>query len=157
MLPGMPPVSRRAFLAAPILVAIGASVAGCTTPPAPVADDPDRDALTQALATEEALLAWTKTWDQGSDLQKAIGRVLNTHVATLTQTLGSSATPSTTPSPSTSAPSPFTETDAFRRATLRAAAEHTKASRDAEPQTAQLLASLAASDAAIATALGAAS
>lgn len=149
----MSSVSRRTVLVAPVALALGASVAGCTAPPAPIAHDPDRDALDAALLLEQSLSSHAGTWTGGPVSRESVIHVLDAHVTRLTQTLGPSASP-TTPSPTTPPPTPSTSTQALRTAAARAATAHTKASQSAGPQTAQLLASLAASDAAIAAALG---
>lgn len=149
----MSSVSRRLVLTAPVALALGASVSGCTAPPAPVAPDPDRDALDAALVIERSLRSRAGTLTGGSVSRTSITRVLDTHISRLVETLGPSAS-SPSPSPSTPPPSPATTPRELQTATERAASAHTKVSQGAGPQTAQLLASLAASDAAIAAALG---
>lgn len=151
----MSPVSRRTFLVAPVALAIGSSITGCTQAPAPVLVDPDREALTVALGVEQELLLQSQT---GPPLGREVSRgevlaCVQTHINRLLDTLGSDTTPVPTASSTTETPSRGTTSSDLSRAAAHAAASHTRASRSASPQTAQLLVSIAASDAAMAVAL----
>ncbi|HVQ87618.1 MAG TPA: hypothetical protein VMT88_05485 [Actinomycetes bacterium] len=155
-------VSRRAVLLSPALAAgsivTAAALAGCTDEAPPVAIDPDRVALTAALVREQQLLnnaqAVARTERQSAIAaagMQQIEAVLTTHVETLTATLGGS-----TPSPSTTLTTPELTpqeltAQELARASDRVAQEHTRALRTVGDEPARLLASLAASDAALAS------
>lgn len=153
----MPSVTRRTVLAAPVILAATAALAGCSDPAPPVAVDPDRERLAAALVIESGLLDDVAAWTGSSVLRDQLVAVFTTHVERLRQTLadpagGASTTSSPSAQPSESAP-PVTTVQLTQRVG-RAVVAHSRALREADPPTAQLLASLAASDTAVSAALG---
>jgi len=155
MLPAMPPVSRRAFV---ILPAAGAGslllglVPGCTDKPSSVPVDPDRVALLAALERERSLLAQSLSWEGDAVPATEVRRVLQTHVERLASTVRAPVTPTSTTTPTPTSTSVVTVPSTFdlAREADRVADGHTQSIPAAGAETAQLLASLAASDAALA-------
>ena len=148
------PLPRRALLRVAgtgVPAGLLLAVAGCTeeeaSPPPP---DPDRSALENALAVEEQLRDVVSALPpdrQGAVAAEAVG-VVGAHLEVLRSALGESTpSPSGSPSPSTASPTDLVEVLA---ATDVAVDSHTAALRQASSATSPLLASLAASDAALA-------
>jgi hypothetical protein len=160
MLPAMPTVSRRAFVISPVaaagsLVASGLTlglVSGCTDKPSPIPIDPDRVALLAAFERERSLLAQSLLWDGEAVPAAEVRAVLQTHVERLASTVSTPVTPTSTATPTLTGSSVVTEPSTLdlAREAGRVADEHTQSIPAAGAQTAQLLASLAASDAALA-------
>ncbi len=156
MLPAMPPVSRRAFVLTPVAAAgsILASwlVTGCTDEPSPTPVDPDRMALLAALEREQDLLAQSLSWEGDAVPAAEVRRVLQIHVDRLASTVGTTVTPTPTesPTPTDSSTATVLSTSELAREADRAADGHTQLLASAGVEPAQLLASLAASDAALA-------
>ena len=156
MLPAMPTVSRRAFVISPVaaagsLLTLGL-VSGCTDKPSAIPVDPDRVALLAALERERGLLAQSLRWEGDEVPAAEVHRVLQTHVERLADTVSTPVTPTSTatsPTPTTSVVTAPSTLDVAREAD-RVADEHTQSVSAAGAETAQLLASLAASDAAVA-------
>lgn len=156
MLPAMQGVTRRRFLTAPVLLLGGSTLAACSDRPAPVALDPERERLDAALVLESQLLLDATTWAADDPSRMPVTTVFSTHVERLQQTLTGTTPPSAsaTDDPATStelttdSPTPPT-TAGLAEQVRRAVAAHTRALRDADPPVAQLLASIAASDAAV--------
>jgi hypothetical protein len=150
-------VPRRSVLLAPVALAAAAATAACTdTAPPPPPTDPDRVALEAAQTIEAELLGLAGRWSVAATgatrLATQVTDVLEAHLATLATTLGS--TPVGTPSASTTSAEPELVTSStLAIAAARAAHAHTTSLRSTGGQAAQLLASIAASDSAIADAL----
>jgi len=153
-------LSRRAVLLTPLALAAGSSLAACSdSPPEPAPVDPDRQALAAALDEEMTLQAMAHAWAPVSSAAnpsaQVVATLLDVHVATLARTLSvatSSPPPSASAAPTGSGPSeapPVTTAD-LAHAAERAAGQHIRASRTVSPAAAQLMASLAASDSALA-------
>lgn len=157
MLAGMSiPLDRRALLramGAGVPVGMLVSVSGCRAQAPPPAPDPDRTALQRALAVEEQLAVAVTGLppDRHQDLTATAVEVIEAHVQVLRSTLGT-APPAVSPSTSPSAdpPPPSTGLDDVLTAAGAAADSHTRELRRASASISPLLASLAASDAALA-------
>jgi hypothetical protein len=157
MLPAMPTVSRRAFVISPVaaagsLLASGLTlgfVSACTDEPALIPIDPDRVALLAALDRERNLLAQGASWQGDAVPATEVQRVLHIHVERLASTVRTSVT-STSPTPTSTPVVVVPSTLELAREADRVADEHTRSIPAAGAETAQLLASLAASDAALA-------
>jgi hypothetical protein len=147
------PLPRRALLrVAGTAVPAGLllTVAGCTEEASPPPPDPDRSALENALAVEEQLrevvTALPPEW-QGAVAAEAVV-VVEAHLDVLRSALGESTpSPSGSSSPSMAPPADLVDVLA---ATDAAVDSHTSALRQASAAISPLLASLAASDAALA-------
>ncbi len=156
---GSSPVTRRRLLVGAAGVPLLLSASACTQDPAddlPV--DPDREALEAAYEVEAATLASLEGWSlkaNDSTVTPTEARtVINAHISALAMAL--SATPSAAPSSSGSESYELVPTlsTAQTAAVLDSAADdHTRALRSASPEISPLLASIAASDAALAAAL----
>lgn len=170
MLTAVHPLTRRRLLLGvvglPSLAAVTAGTSACTSnPPAP-GIDPNRAALEGALVIERALLDVVTAWDGADPAQLALSVVVTEHIEALQSALAdASESPATPPTPSTP-PTPTATTtptedaatgdattDTVRRAADDAADQHTRALRAASAMVTPLLASLAASDAAMAASL----
>jgi hypothetical protein len=153
--PPRPALSRRRLLLAGPAAALGA-LAACSEPEAPPID-PDRVALESALAAEEVLAAAiaASTFDSPELRVQALA-VSDRHVSELREALGAgsagSASPAPSPSPTTAGPSTGS-TDDLVRVLDQTADAHTRALRRAPASLVPFLASLAASDAALAAAV----
>ena len=158
MLPAMPTVSRRAFVISPVaaadsLLASGLTfglVSGCTDKPSAIPIDPDRVALLAALEREQSLLAQSLSWEGDAVPAAEVHRALQTHVERLASTVSTSVTPTATPTPTSTSVVTSPSTLDLAREANRVADVHAQSIPAAGGETAQLLASLAASDAAIA-------
>ncbi len=159
--PPRPALSRRRLLLAGPAAALGA-LAACSEPEAPPID-PDRVALESALAAEEVLAAAiaASTFDSPELRVQALA-VSDRHVSELREALGAgsagSASPAPSPSPTTAGPSTGStgstgSTDDLVRVLDQTADAHTRALRRAPASLVPFLASLAASDAALAAAV----
>lgn len=156
MLPAMPTVSRRAFVISPVaaagsLLTLGL-VSGCTDKPSAIPVDPDRVALLAALERERSLLAESLLWEGDAVAAAEVHLVLQTHVERLADTVSTPVTPTSTATPTPTSTSVVTapSTLDLAREADRVADGHTQSIPAAGAETAQLLASLAASDAAVA-------
>jgi hypothetical protein len=154
MLAAMPtPLPRRAVLrvaGAAVPTGLLLAVAGCTGQASPPPEDPDRSALEDALAVEEQLrdvVVALPPEQQRAVVAVAVDTV-EAHLDVLRSSLGD-ATPSPSVSFSPSAGPPVGLVDLLA-ATDAAVDSHTVALRQASPAISPLLASLAASDAALA-------
>jgi hypothetical protein len=150
----MPPVSRRSVLIAP-LGAVAVLLVGCrssTEEPAPV--DPDRVSLTAALEREESLLQLTAGWRGTTDLltPAAAMAMVTAHIDALKQTLGGGPTPTASVTPTQDNP-PASSDRQLAAAASDTALAHRRALMTTGGPTARLLASLSASDAALARAV----
>ena len=117
---GQRPVSRRAVLAATLLLPVIAACSGGTTPdPSPTSEDPDR-ALRARVAEQEATLiaAYEAITRQFPELAEDLNPILDQHRAHRAALAGDSASPTASPS-ATPAPTPASAADAL--ATLTAA------------------------------------
>lgn len=155
-------VARRRVLlgaaAAPLMLV----ATGCTDEPAPqVVVDPDREALEAAYGVEDQLgrllTQWTSSPDEARTRADAvIGQHLDALSASLGGVLGGEPLPTASPPESDPAASPdastATTTDLVR-ALDDAADAHSRALRTASAPISPLLASIAASDAALAASL----
>lgn len=151
--PGSPPMTRRRLLAGTASVPLLMAASACTgDPPAALPADPDRAALEAARDVEAELLDSLAGWsDQGTLVDKRrVNEVLEAHLAALDTALGSSPSPNPSPSPSTPAAIPTSTAVALVDSATR---DHTRALRSASAAISPLLASIAASDAALAGAL----
>jgi hypothetical protein len=167
-------LGRRSLLriAATLPVVVCAwPLAGCTSD-SPEPADPDRESVEAALAAEEALAAAIASWPAASSYQTAL---VAAHTAVLRETLGMSSAPASaaSSSPSTSATSAATSSTSSattvsttgsttgsttsRSDVVRAANDtersHLRALTSVSAAVSPLLASLAASDAALAESL----
>ena len=153
---------RRPMIALLATCLLGATVSplllvatACTEgPPPTVAPDPDREALQAAYVTEDELRSALTNWaaPRAADKAAAVG-IVDQHLEVLGTSLGGASSPERTASASASASSPA-ETTATVVGRLDAAAdEHSKALRTSGAQIGPLLASIAASDAALAASL----
>lgn len=152
------PMRRQVLLGAvgaPLLLIIG----GCTDQPAvEVAPDPDRQTLEATEEIEAETLSALAGWSDGAD-NSAVSRdearsVISAHIAALATAL--SAPPSTAPSSSESESYELVPTLSTAQAVAAldsAADEHTRALRSASAEISPLIASIAASDAALAAAI----
>jgi hypothetical protein len=148
---------RRVLLSAvggPLLLSIGA----CTDdPPAQPPADPDREALQAARDVEAGALAAMVGWDTAADESSVTPTdaraTVGAHVSALDKAL--TATPTPTPTGSGDAYELLPSPDSWQVVVaLRSAAKHhTRALRTASPEISPLLASIAASDAALAAAI----
>jgi hypothetical protein len=162
MLPTMFPVHRRTVLLAPLAAVTGYLLVGCTdaaTSPAP--SDPEREALMNALNQEADLRQLASRWFEAGNTvvnPQTVAAVLTTHVDTLARTLRATASPvtSTPVVPSTAASpadAPPVTADTLATAAFRTARSHRRTLMTFSAPAAQLLASIAASDVALATSL----
>lgn len=147
------PLPRRALLrlaGTGVPAGLLLTVAGCTEETSPPPPDPDRVALENALVVEEQLrdvVAALPTDPQWAVTLEATG-VVGVHLEVLRTALGESTpSPSVSSSPSTGWPADLVD---LLEATDAAVDSHTAALRQASPAISPLLASLAASDAALA-------
>ena len=155
----MPPAfSRRTALCGALTLPL--LLSACTNDDATPAADPDRAALESALDVELALYDVVGNM-QGLRIRDALQPLgaVQAHVDALDSALGQppsvtaelaplgSASPSVSSSPS---PSPFSTVEEAIRAADRAVNSHTRALRTASAEISPLLASIAASDAAVA-------
>jgi hypothetical protein len=144
----------RAGAGAAALSTLG--LAGCTDQVEPAPPDPDRVALEQALAVEASLLAVLSAWEDGGATALDAVEVVDQHVQVLRAALGASPSPSPTEPSPPSQPSPTEPSAAdpstadVQRGIDDAADAHSAALRTASAGVSPLLASLAASDAALA-------
>lgn len=142
-------LTRRELLGVPVVLGAAAWLAGCSDEPEPAVDPQlaaDHTALTDALASETALLAQA---EQEDDV--AAQTVLAAHVALLRDALGITtdpADPSPSGSPATSAIGP-PQVAALTARLRRAGRSHLAALADVTGPVARLLASVAASDLAL--------
>jgi hypothetical protein len=157
--PGPTPVTRRRVLlgvaGAPLALAV-LTVSSCTEdPPAAPAPDPDREALESARGVENELRATILTWTAEPAEQSTALTVVDGHLSALDVALGaaSAATMSGSPVPSASSADLPTSTATLVTRLDVAVDEHTMALRSASPQISPLLASIAASDAALGAAV----
>ena len=148
----MPPsLSRRTALWGALTLPL--LVSACTNNEATPAADPDRIALEAALEVEQELLGVVERWNRSGRLPVDAINVVNNHVSTLGIALGK-ASPSPSPTGSSSyllvPGGPSVSTQAVIAAADSATNKHTRALRSASPTITPLIASIAASDAAIA-------
>ena len=148
--PEVTPVTRRRVLMGAATAPVLLLATACTEEPvAPVAPDPDRDALQAAFDIEGGLLAALSSWTAPSgDDKTAVLQVIESHIDALRTSLGSQQS-----SGSASPSSPAESTVSVTRMLDAAADEHSRALRTASPPISPLLASIAASDAALAASL----
>lgn len=147
------PLPRRALLRVAgtgVSAGLVLAVTGCTEKAAPPPPDPDRSALEDALAVEEQLRDVAAALPPDGRYAFALDAVgiVDAHLEVLRSALGES-TPSSSGSPSPSTAPPVDLADLLS-ATDAAVDSHTSALRQASPVVSPLLASLAASDAALA-------
>lgn len=149
-------LDRRALLRAAgagLPAGVLVAVSGCRAQTPPPAPDPDRVALQRALAVEEQLAVAVAGLppDRHPSLTDTAVEVVDTHVQVLTSALGTTS-PSASPAASPSAGSSPSSTglDDVLTAAGAAADSHTFELRRASASISPLLASLAASDAALA-------
>ncbi|MCZ3390199.1 MAG: hypothetical protein LH645_14035 [Actinomycetia bacterium] len=160
MFPPVPAsLTRRRLLlgavGAPLLLSIGA----CTDdPPVDLPTDPDRAALEAAQEVEAATRASLEGWPASADYSAVTpadaSAVVSAHISALATAL--SMSPAALPSPSGSEPDvlrPTLSTSEVVAVLDAAASDHTRALRTASPEISPLLASIAASDATLATAI----
>ncbi len=157
---GSAPVTRRRLLVGAVGVPLLLSASACTEDaPAELPADPDRDALQAARDVEAATLVSLENWpaeDVGSSAvtPAAARTVVSAHVDVLDQTL--SQPPSRAPTASRSESYELDRTLSTGQVVAlldSAADDHTRALRGASPEISPLLASIAASDAALAAAI----
>lgn len=153
------PLSRRALVAGAMAVP-AVALAACSRTPEPAPADPERQQLEAAREVEAQLLVALQSDDSTpSDATEAVEQHLQALAGALGETEptpSASASPSATSSPSvtaSSAPSDGLAILSPVKAADRAADEHTRGLRVATARITPLLASIAASDAAIAAAL----
>jgi len=155
-------VRRRTVLLAPLVVVTGHLLGGCTDKTIPVArNDPDREAVGSALTVETGLLQLAAQWSDAGDFvanPQTVVAVLTTHVDVLSKALGTTIGAG---SSAAASPSSGSSSSAMPRATAatlqiragQAARSHTRALLSISGPAAQLLASIAASDIAVADSL----
>ncbi len=162
-----PPVpasmTRRRLLLGGLGASLLLSVSACTEdPPADLPTDPDRDALEAAKGLEVTTLASLAGWTAGDDdsavTPTRARAVVGAHISALATALSTPPTTSAPPTPVPSGsesflPAPVDFTKQVVAALDAAASDHTRALRTASPQITPLLASIAASDAALAAAI----
>jgi hypothetical protein len=151
--PELSPMTRRRVLLGATVSPLLLVATACTEDPPPtVAPDPDREALQAAYVTEDELRSALTNWaaPRAADKAAAVG-IVDQHLEVLGTSLGGASSPERTASASASSPAETTATVVGR---LDAAAdEHSKALRTSGAQIGPLLASIAASDAALAASL----
>lgn len=156
-----PPVTRRSLLAGTASLPLLLAASACTSdPPAALPPDPDRAALDAARDVEAELLDSLAGWSEPGMLldKRTTSEVLAAHLAALDTALGSSPAPSPSSSSfdsdqlSQSMPAAIPTSTAVALVDA-AARDHTRALRSASAAISPLLASIAASDAALAGAL----
>jgi hypothetical protein len=166
----LPPVPasvtrRRVLLAAaggPLVFSIGA----CTDdPPVEPPADPDREALEAAREVEMTALASIEEWwpdvAESSITAPNASAVVGAHVIALDDALSATPTPAVQPQTPSPSPSPSLSMELVPAPSTAqvvallddAARQHTRALRTASPEISPLLASIAASDAALAAAI----
>jgi hypothetical protein len=161
---GSAPVTRRRLLVGAVGVPLLLSASACTEDaPADLPADPDRDALQAARDVEAATLVSLENWpaeDVGSSAvtPAAARTVVSAHVDVLDQTLGQPLGQPLSRAPTASGAESYeldrTLSTGQVVALLDSAADaHTRALRGASPEISPLLASIAASDAALAAAI----
>ena len=162
MLPAMPsghdfavarPLSRRSLVFAPVTSGLGLMasglvmtglISGCTEQPQAAPVDADRVALTQAREREQLLLDQVRSWTPSRrEPHSTVERVVEGHIVALDDVLGASPTQA-------AADVENLTTLALAHAADRAADQHTRALRSTGAEPARLVASIAASDAAVA-------
>ncbi len=156
---GPAPVTRRVLLIGAVGIPMSLSVTACTgDAPVDLPADPDREALEAAQEVEVATLAALEGWpmdaNDGTVTRAEVSSAISAHIAALVAALTS--TPPAIPSPSGSgsyALIPTLSTAQVVAMLDSAASEHTRALRTASPEISPLLASIAASDAAVAAAI----
>lgn len=146
-----PMTRRRVLLGAAVSPLLFVATACTEDPPPTVAPDPDRDALQAAYVTEDQLRSALTSWaaPRGDDKAAAVG-IVDQHLEVLSTSLGGASSPERTSSASAG---PAETTATVIRRLDAAADEHSKALRTSSAQIGPLLASIAASDAALAASL----
>ena len=166
MLPAMPsghdfavarPLSRRNVVFAPVASGLGLMasglvmtelLSGCTDQPQAPPVDTDRVALMQAREREQLLLDQVRSWTPSRrEPHSTVERVVEGHIVALDDVLDEVLGASPTGAGSDVAK---LTTLTLAHAADRAADQHTRALRSAGAEPARLLASIAASDAAVA-------
>ena len=143
------PLPRRAVLRVAgtgVPAGLLLALAGCTEEAPSPPPDPDRAAMENALAVEERLRDVVAALPPDPQRAAEAVGVVGVHLEVLRTALGES-TPSPSASPSTTPPADLVD---LLEAADAAVDSHTAALRQASPAISPLLASLAASDAALA-------
>jgi hypothetical protein len=141
------------MLSGAVVGTVAGVLAGCTSEPEAPPVDPDRLHLEGARDVEAQLLEVLRAAPTG-DVPEAAVVAVEQHLTALDAALGRQGAPSSSASASSStSASPTDAQTGPLRAADRAAAQHTKALRSTSAAITPLLASIAASDAAIAAAL----
>jgi hypothetical protein len=153
-----PTLSRRQLLLSGLCLPVLATTAACTGDPEEPPTDPDRVALETALDIEVDLYMVVGNLKGGGPDALTAFSAVEAHVQALDTALGQppsttfelapvdSASPALSPSPSAQA---FVSVDEAIRATDRAVNAHVRALRSASAEISPLVASIAASDAAV--------
>ena len=150
--PELSPMTRRRVLLGATVSPLLLVATACTEDPPPtVAPDPDREALQAAYVTEDELRSALTNWaaPRAADKAAAVG-IVDQHLEVLGTSLGGASSPERTASASAG---PAETTATVIRRLDAAADEHSKALRTSGAQIGPLLASIAASDAALAASL----
>ena len=149
--PELTPMTRRRVLLGAAVSPLLVVATACTEDPPPtVAPDPDREALQAAYLTEDELRSALTGWASSrADAKAAAVGVVDQHLQVLSTSLGGAPSLEST----ASASNPAETTATVIRRLDAAADEHSKALRTSGAQVGPLLASIAASDAALAASL----